>query len=77
MFNGSQNQTRFLTSISDNNSCTSALFDQEEVKDARAQALRDAAIAFEKLDFNGDGTIDYAEAEKLIGQSDGLMKDAH
>ena len=30
---------------------------------ARAKALRDAAIAFESIDLNGDGTIDYEEAQ--------------
>ena len=33
---------------------------------ARAEALRDATIAFDSVDTNGDGTIDYSEAEKLI-----------
>ena len=33
---------------------------------ARADALRDAAIAFEKIDANNDGNIDYSEAEKII-----------
>ena len=35
---------------------------------ARAKALRDAAIAFESIDLNGDGTIDYEEAQQLIDQ---------
>ena len=33
---------------------------------ARADALRDATIAFDKIDTNNDGTIDLSEAEKLI-----------
>ena len=66
MVSGSQSQTPIPTSISDNNSSTSALFNQVELEDARAKALRDAATAFEKLDINGDGTIDYGEAEKLV-----------
>ena len=36
---------------------------------AREEALRDATIAFESVDVNGDGTIDYGEAEKLIKAS--------
>ncbi len=36
---------------------------------AREEALRDATIAFESIDVNGDGTIDYGEAEKLIKAS--------
>ncbi len=37
-----------------------------EFEMARAEALHDAAIAFEKLDNNNDGTIDYDEALALI-----------
>ena len=45
-----------------------AMFDRDEVSAARAQALKDAAIAFAKIDINGDGTIDYEEAQQLIDQ---------
>ena len=36
---------------------------------ARAEALRDALEAFEKLDINGDGTIDRDEVATLIDQT--------
>ena len=42
---------------------------------ARADAMRDAAIAFEKLDTNSDGNIDLSEAEKLIEQQSNFMGD--
>ena len=36
---------------------------------SRAEALRDAAIAFERVDVDGNGVIDYHEAEKLINSN--------
>ena len=39
---------------------------------ARAEALRDATIAFERVDIDGNGTIDYHEAEKLIKSNNSL-----
>ncbi len=42
---------------------------KREMADARAVALRDAQEAFEKLDINGDGTIDRDEAAALIDQT--------
>ena len=56
---------------------SAAHFNQVEHKLARANALRDAAIAFEKLDINANGKIEYSKAEKLMIQSDGVMKDTH
>ena len=52
--------------FSDKNS--DEMFDRDQMNDARAQAIRDAAIAFDKLDINGDGTINYEEAELFIEQ---------
>ena len=43
--------------------------DDLEIEIARAEALRDAEIAFEKLDINNDGVIDREEASLLIDQS--------
>ena len=43
--------------------------DDVEIEIARAEALRDAEKAYEKLDVNGDGVIDREEAALLIGQS--------
>ncbi len=40
--------------------------DDLEIEIARAEALRDAEIAYEKLDANGDGVIDREEAALLI-----------
>ena len=37
-----------------------------EIEIARAAALRDATIAFQKVDISGDGQIDQDEVEKLI-----------
>lgn len=47
---------------------------------ARSEALRDASIAFENVDVNNDGEIDYGEAEKLIKSSsslDGMVDNAN
>lgn len=38
----------------------------------RAEALRDATIAFESIDVNKNGNIDYKEAEKLLKTSSSL-----
>lgn len=45
-----------------------------DIELARAEALRDATSAFEKIDIDGSGTIDYYEAEKLIKSTISLGK---
>ncbi len=42
---------------------------KKEMADARAVAMRDAQEAFEKLDLNGDGTIDRDEAAALVDKT--------
>ena len=49
--------------------------DDLEIEIARAEALRDAEIAFEKLDVNGDGFIDREEAALLIVNQSNFSKD--
>ena len=36
---------------------------------ARAKALKDAEFAYDKLDSNGDGAVDFSEVEKLVTNS--------
>ena len=41
---------------------------------ARAEALRDAEIAFVNVDANGDGSISFSEAERLIKDSSSISE---
>ena len=34
---------------------------------AREKALKDAGVAYDKIDVNGDGAVDFSEVEKLVG----------
>ena len=67
-----------LNSNSDVYGISSSKVQMEDLTDielARADALRDAKLAFEKIDLYGDGTLDIAEIEKLVKESD-LGKDS-
>ena len=46
--------------------------DVVDLEVARENALKDAEVAFDKLDINGDGAVDFSEVEKLVGQSDSV-----
>ena len=50
--------------------------DDFDVEIARAEAMRDAEIAFVNIDANGDGTICFSEAERLIKDASILDKTA-
>ena len=39
---------------------------------ARESALKDAEMAYDKLDTNRDGAVDLIEVEKLVGQSESI-----
>ena len=39
---------------------------------AREKAIKDAEVAYDELDINGDGTVDFSEVEKLVSQSDSI-----
>ena len=71
-----ENEFEFKSGRSLNDSQEMSKVDKDAVdfELARAEALRDATIAFNSVDTNGDGTIDYSEAEKLIKNSSFMDK---
>ena len=48
------------------------LEDEVDLEVARENALKDAEVAYDKLDINGDGIVDFSEVEKLVSQSDSV-----